>query len=227
MSLSNDAKSQLLYALGRPSAATEISNAINAGSAGYDASSTHTYGTAATLTGLSVVEKGSGAVHKTIITLDEVELTITEVEAASSAADAAFGSQLLYTFPQAHILLLGSHMVFPLGDIVGGTGVAADADLEFGVGTTARVEAANFDLHGTTTDDNIVPVDVATQFVGSSSAAIESSQSTAVLFSDGSASAVKAYLNFISAGNSADVTATGTITVSGTITMVWTALGDD
>lgn len=192
---------------------------------GYSTNSTHSYGTAGTTSGISVVEYGNAAMHKTIITLDEVEITINNAEDVSSSTDAAYGTVPLYTFPQAHIFLVGSHMVFPLGYIVAGDGGIVDtADLEIGVGTTARTQGTNFALQ--TNEDNIVPGQNGVDLVAGISDAIESSQSTAVLISDGSASAATANLNVVVLED-ADVSADDTLTVSGTITMIWSAMGDD
>ena len=177
--------------------------------------------------GISVVERGDAAMHKTIITLTNVAVTMTD--GTTPATDAMWGTIPLYTFPEGHVLFHGSHMVFPIAGMVatvgGGTGLSDTADLEAGVGTTARANATNFALQ--TAEHNVVPEQTGIDLVAGSSDAIESSQSTAVLFSDGSSSAIIANLNIITSDDADAGTTADELTVNGTITLIWSMLGDN
>jgi len=189
-----------------------------------------TYGTLATITGLSVREYGNGAVHKTILTLDEVG--VSTLDGTTPATHAAWGTKDLYTFPEGHVIILGGHQVYPSGGLEatdgGGAGIKDTAELEIGVGSVARGDANDFDLHTVTTNDNIVPLVVAAALVSGASAAIESSPAAAASFIDGSGGAVVAKLNVITATNDADHGPLPDILkVSGTITIIWTVQGND
>lgn len=189
-----------------------------------------TYGTLATVSGLTVEEYGNGATHKTILTLDEVE--VSTLDGVTPATDAAWGTKDLYTFPEGHVIILGAHQVYPIGGLeaeTGGTaGLLDTAILEVGVGSVARGNASDFDLSTVATNNNIVPLVVIAALVSGASAAIESSPATAASFIDGSASAVVAKLNVITATNDAEHgPLPDVLKVSGTITMIWTMQGDD
>jgi hypothetical protein len=201
--------------------------AVQQSNQGYDPDNIlNSVGVVATKTGLSVIERGNAAIHKTILTLDEVEIITTD--GTTPATDAHWGTQPLYTFPVGRILFLGSHMVFPLGKIIatvgGGGGLSDTADLEIGVGTTARGNASNFALAAA--EHNIIPEQTGVDLVAAISDAIESSVSTAVLFFDGTSSCV-ANLNIITSDDADAGTSADLLKISGTITMLWTMLGDE
>lgn len=189
-----------------------------------------TYGTLATVTGLSVREYGNGAVHKTIMTLDEVE--VSTLDGTTPATHAAWGTKDLYTFPEGHVTILGAHQIYPVGGLEvttgGGAGIKDTAELEIGVGSVARGDAGDFDLNTVSTNNNIVPLVVAAALSSGASAAIESSPAAATSFIDGSAGAVVAKLNVITATDDADHGPLPDILkVSGTITIIWTVQGND
>lgn len=201
--------------------------ATQRGNQGYDPDNTlNSYGTLGTTTGLSVVERGNAAVHKTIISLANVAMTMTD--GTTPATDAMWGTVPLYTFPTGHIVVLGAHLVFPLGLIIatvaGGGGLADDADLEFGVGTTARANQTNFALAAA--EDNIVPEQVGVDLTSATSDAIESSQLAAALFFDGTSGAV-ANLNFITTDDADAGTVADELDLTGTLTLLWTMQGND
>ena len=185
---------------------------------GYDPDTAlNTYGALGAISGVTVKERGNAAVHKTIITLAEAVMTMTE--GSTPASDAVWGTFPLYTFPVGHIIIFGAHAVFPLGLIEAGVGGLTDtADLEFGMGTTARANQTNFALAAA--EKNLIPENVCTQMVSGLSVAIESAVLAAALFFDGTGGAV-ANLNFITSDD-ADCTGSDTLIVSGTITMLWT-----
>ncbi|KKN11713.1 hypothetical protein LCGC14_1023850 [marine sediment metagenome] len=172
-------------------------------------------------TGLSVVERGNAGIHKTILTLDSMSMISTD-----ATTNGAHTSQSLYTFPEGHIVILGAHQVYPLGSIIapnaGGDGYADDADLGIGVGSAAVVAAVGL----TTTEENIcaeADVDLTTL----TSDAIESSVNSALVPLDGSASAIVAYLNSSTLDDADHGTIADALVVSGTITILWTCIGND
>jgi len=223
MAYSNEARKRLKYALRSKSAADNIANAT----AGQDDTTLHSVGTVSTTSTITAVEKGDGAMHKTIITLTNAVMTITEVDTASSAVDGAWGTLSLYAFPEGRIMILGAGMTFPTGSMTGSTGLLADCDFGIGLGTTARTQQADFEVGGTiAAEDNIIASINTFDLVGSSSASIEAETSVVPTIVDGTASAAGIHLNF-TAVQETDVTASGTLTISGTITVLWTALDDD
>jgi len=199
---------------------------IDSYNVGVDATAIDSVGAVATKTGLTVVEKGNGAVHKTVFTLDEVELITTDGTDAPN--DAAWATQTLYTFPVGHVNILGAHAVFPLAGLEavtgGGGGLSDTADFGIGVGTVAIAQAVGFGLAGTEED---VVAEMDCDLTSKTSDAIESAANGTAATHDGSTSAIDIHLNVgtlddADHGASADV-----LKVSGTITVVWSVLGDD
>ncbi len=184
-------------------------------------------GTVGTASGVSAEERGNAAMHKTVITLTNVAVTMTD--GSTPATDAMWGTLKLYTFPEGHVILHSSHMVFPVAGFVatvgGGTGLSDTADLEAGVGTTARANASNFAL--ATAEHDIVPEQTGIDLVAASSDAIESNISTATLRADGSAAAKTANLNIITSDDADAGTTDDELTVNGTITLIWSVVGND
>ncbi len=184
-------------------------------------------GTVGTTTGVSAVERGNAAMHKTIITLSAVAIAMTDGD--TPATDANFGTLKLYTFPEGHVILHSAHFVFPVAGFVavtgGSTGLSDTADLEVGVGTTARANASNFALAAA--EHDIVPENTGVDLVAGSSDAIESSISTATLRADGSAAAKTANLNIITSDDADSGTTDDVLTTNGTITLIWSMVGDN
>jgi len=200
---------------------------VNANNTGRDDDTLDAPGAVATKTGLTVVEKGSGAVHKTVFTFDG--MSMASKDGTTAGTDGAWGTQLLYTFPVGHILFLGSHAQFPLGLIVattgGGTGFSDTADFELGVGTVASAQWTGYGLNNATQEDIVTALDV--NLTSKTSDAIESAAcGTAVAF-DGTAAAKTLNLNFRTLDDADHGTTADILTVSGVLTVVWTALGDD
>ncbi len=184
-------------------------------------------GTAGTTTGVSAVERGNAAMHKTIITLADVAIAMND--GGTPATDANWGTLELYTFPEGHVILHSAHMVFPVAGFVavigGGTGLSDTADLEVGVGTTGRGNASNFALQ--TAEHDIVPEQTGVDLVAGSSDAIESRISTRTLRADGSAAAKTANLNIITSDDADSGTTDDILTTNGVITLIWSMVGDN
>ncbi len=190
---------------------------------GADDDTVDTIGTLATVSGLTAVEKGDAALHKTVFTLVEVE--IATVDGVDPTTDGAWGTTLLYTFPEGHIVIEGGHQTYITAALEGSGGIDASADLGVGVGTVAAANSTEWGL--STTEENIaaeVDVDLTT----STSDAAESSVNAAVVAADGSASALAVYLNVRGLGDDDhDPGVGGVLKVSGTITVVWSIIGND
>ena len=197
--------------------------AVQLSNQGYDPDTTlNNRGALGAITGVTVKEYGNAALHKTVITLTNAVMTMTE--GSTPASDAVWGTFPLYTFPVGHVIILGAHAVFPLGEIEAGTGGITDTgDLEFGMGTTARANQSNFALAAA--EKNMIPENVMTQMIGGLSVAIESAVLAAALYFDGTTACV-ANLNFITSHDD-DCTGNDTLIINGTITILWTMQGDE
>ncbi len=196
---------------------TDIANAL----AGINANATHTVGAVTSKTGLTVAELGDGAMHKTVLTLTAVAMASTD-----ATTDGARTTQELYTFPEGHIIILAAHAVFDLGDIVattgGDDGYSDAANLGIGVGTVAANAGTGLDG---TEEDICTEMDVnLTSKASDAEAAV--AQATSAVY-DGSTSAIKAILNTSTLGDGDHGANPDTLTVTGTITIVWTTIGDD
>lgn len=176
--------------------------------AGVDA----TVGTAAN--GATAVESGNGAVHKTVITLSDVEVTVGNTTGVS------FGGTKIYDFPQGRILVLGSvlaNVTFDLTDAGNVTPIDAADGGDISVGTTVAGDGtltnADVDLIPSTSIDPI-------------SGGVTGAALAAAAQFDGTTDAVDAYFNVLI--DDADVAdaASDVLLVSGTLTIHWVLLGD-
>lgn len=152
-------------------------------------------------------------VLKTVITLSGRSITMTDAGAAGS-----HGSAQLYDFPQCNLLFLGATCDLTLTAGVGG--ITDTAAVVVGVGT-ATLATDNATLTGTEAD--LVPSTAATLTAGVGVGEGKSLTAGIAMF-DGTATAKDAWLNI--AVPDADSTANDTITVSGTVTIVWANTGD-
>ena len=194
---------------------------------GVDANTLHTIGAATSKTGLSVVETGDGAVHKSVLTF--ASMAVASTDGSTPGTDGAWGTQTLYTFPAGHIVVLGAHVVFPLAGLIavtgGGTGLSTTADFEIGVGTVASAQAAGFGL-GNGTQEDICTAMVAA-LTSKTSDAIESLAQAVQAVHDGSSSAVDIHLNYRTVDDADHGVTADVLTVNGTLTLIWANIGDD
>lgn len=202
--------------------------AVQRSNQGYDTLATHSIGAVPSVAGISVAERGNAAMHKSIITLDD--LTFTTTDGTTPATDGAWASQLLYTFPEGHIMILGAHLLIPVAGLVavtgGGTGLSDTADFEIGVGTTAADNQTAFGLAGVATDENVITGQVAALVAGSNTPLTAAANSTPATY-DGSTTAAKLYLNLRTIDDADHGTVADALTTGGTLTVLWTPLGDD
>ncbi len=152
----------------------------------------------------------AGRVQKTVFTF-----TATPITATNGGVDAAGGVKL-FDFPEGNLLLLGvvGNLVFTAG-----AGIDTDAAMVASIGTAV---ATNANATLTSTEADIVASTVATL---TTSAVTLNLQNTATVFLDGTAGAKDVYLNV--AVPDADTTATGVVSVTGSLTLTWINLGDN
>ena len=165
-------------------------------------------------TGVALVENGDGVVHKTVFTLTNVAITMTDAGAAG-----CHGSQKIYDFPEGNIYIFGA--TTNLTTAAGAGGIADGAAVVGSIGTVA-VAADNATLTGTEAD--IIPSTGGTLTAGAGVLKGKSVTATGAVF-DGTGTAKDAILNF--AVPDADSSASDTLTVGGTITILWANLGDN
>ena len=161
---------------------------------------------------VEVSETGAGA-QKTVITLSGLSVTMTDAGAAG-----CHGSVKLYDFPACNLLFLGGTCSLTLTAGAGGISDTAAAVLSVG---TATVGVDNATL--TLTEADLIPSAAATLTAGVGTGAGKTVTAGVVVF-DGTSTAKDAWLNI--AVPDAGSTANDTFTVSGTITLVWSNLGD-
>lgn len=199
---------------------------VNQNNAGRDGTTRDAPGTITSKTGLTLVEKGSGAIHKTVFTFDEMEVASTDGTDAPN--DAAWGTQKLYTFPVGHISFLGSHCQFPLAGLEavtgGGAGFSDTADFGIGIGTAAIAQAIGFGLAGTEED---ICAEMDCNLTSKTSDAIESVATGTVVVFDGTGGAKTLNLNYGTLDDADHGSAADVLKVSGILTVLWSCLGDD
>lgn len=169
---------------------------------------------AAAGTGVAAQEQGNGVVHRTILTLTNVAVTL-----ADNAGVVAYGGLKVYDFPAGSIMVLGA--VADLDVTKSSAGVNADWDGDFGIGT---VTASNNNSLSST-EQNILPTTATPQ--ASAGATTANGLNTAAAFLDGTGTAADAYLNVLVDDADHDVTGTAcNLIFNGTITLTWVNLGD-
>lgn len=172
-----------------------------------------TTGSVASASGVTA-SSTSGGVFKTVLTLTNTVITMTDAGAAGS-----HGSLKVMDFPAGNIAFLGA--TSDLAIVAGSGGITDTAAVVGGVGT-ATVGTGDATLTGT--EQDLVPSTAATLTAGAGAMDGESVTAGIAVF-NGTATAIDAYLNF--AVPDAGSTANDTLTVNGTITLVWSNLGDN
>lgn len=165
----------------------------------------------ATATGVSAVDSSAGAI-KTVLTLSNVVVDMTDATTAGS-----HGSVKLYDFPECNMLFLGGSCDLTI--TAGEGGITDTAAVVASVGT-ATVGTDNATL--TTTEADLIPSTASTLTDGVGAVPGKTVTAGVAVF-DGTSTAKDAWLNFAvpDAGSTAD----DTLTVSGTVTLVWSNLG--
>lgn len=164
-------------------------------------------------TGVAVTESGSAAMHRSVFTLTAASVTVTD----TGGANGAQGALKIYVFPAGAIIRNGCS--WNLTTLAGAGGIVDGAALVGSLGTTAAA-AGNATL--TTTEADWIASTTGTLTSGAGTLAGSGDPVLASL--DGHTTAVDLYLNL--AVPDADVSASDTVAVSGTITCLWSSSGD-
>lgn len=167
--------------------------------------------TLAPTTGVTKRVTLGGQVHETY-TFTNRSVTITD-----NTTSGAHGNLKIVDLPEGNVVIVGATTNLTIARV--GTNITATAAVVAAVGTVA---AANTDATLTSTEANIVPSTVATLTAG---AGVVKGVSTSGSTINGTTTRVPVFLNFAmpdasSGGNDA-------LTVNGTITLVYTLIGDN
>ncbi len=194
---------------------------VNNNAEGVNDDAIDSVGTVESVSGLSVVEKGDGALHKTVLTLADVELISND-----NTTDGAQATKKLYTFPEGHIVILGAHQVYPIAGFVATTGGTAGYSntSQFGVGVGSTEVPAGVGL--ATTEENMC-AETQVDLVAASSTPAESSVNSALVPLDGSAAAIAVWLNTSTLADGDHGPLPDVLTINGTITINWVNIGND
>jgi hypothetical protein len=157
-------------------------------------------------------EEYMGGTHKTVITLVDHSLTITDVPGTSG-----YGGTKVYDFPAGIIQIMGCSFDLDIERV--GTNIAATAAV---VGSLGTVTAANDNATLTSTEANLIASTAGTLTAGVG--ALESYLSLVAAAFDGHTTPIDAFLNI--AIPDAECAGDDAILVNGTITIVWANLGD-
>ncbi|CAK0764496.1 conserved hypothetical protein [Gammaproteobacteria bacterium] len=162
---------------------------------------------------VSVVEYGIAYFHKTIISLTDTPITVVD----GGENHQGVGGVKIYDLPAGAILTHGA--IAALTFTAGAGGIADAFDGDFGIGT---VVGTGDDL--TTTMQNIIPKTTIPQAAAGVAAATGQSTAAESTVKDGTTTPVDVFLSALI--DDADISADDTLTVSGTIIIHWTNLGD-
>ena len=162
--------------------------------------------------GVTIKEYGDGLLHKTVFTLTAVSVDMTDATTAG-----CHGKIQLYDFPDGLVDVLGATTNVTL--LAGAGGIADTAAVVAGLGTGA-VATDNGTLVGSGEAD-IVASTAATLTAG---AGAFKGKTTVVVVLDGTGTAKDMYLNM--AMVDAESSASDTLTLNGTVTLVWVSAGD-
>ena len=178
---------------------------------GLEETTLQSVGALATVTGLTVEEFGDGAQHKTVLTLDAVELDTTD--GTDPVNDGAWAALQLYTFPTGTKFCNYSDFTFAVAENnAGADGLTATADFDIGVGSVAVAQAVAFSLTGTLSDYGDY-----TAALSGSADTCQVERSTALTLTS-----TALILNLRTVDNADHGTAAGLLEVTGTITVLWT-----
>lgn len=176
-------------------------------------------GTAGAAT-VSVVEKGDGIFHQTVITLNNLAMSISDANVG--------GGSLIYTFPEGNIAVLGgtASAITPTTTSALASTLNASVTLSVGVGSVQTTTQGSGTL--VTTQQDLINA-----FSATSSATINVAGTagngklggTTLTRYDGTATAQAVYLN-CGVPTGTDIDGDATTTWTGVITLTWIYNGD-
>lgn len=165
--------------------------------------------------GVTAVERGNDVLHKTILTLTDVPITVRDAEQG--------GGIKIYDFPEGVINLVGAsmrNMTVKTTSVTADTLNATASAGRIGVGTVTQANATL-----ATTEQDIVPVTTFTPAAINVASTAVGNHLAATVKKDGHTTAVDAFLN-ISVPTATDIDANATVLVSGTVEITWNSDGD-
>lgn len=157
-----------------------------------------------------VLADGSNSVSTTYGSVFVTRITVAEFTQAVANANLAFGKKLC-TLPKGNIFV---HAVYL--DLTYSSSVSNTVQADIGVGTTIASGAVAV-LGGTAGFENCLDGQTATAFNGSTGVNYEIAKVGETDIKDGASTAKDIYLNIAGAWTGI----TGTLTYSGTVTLVW------
>lgn len=167
---------------------------------------------------VTVQEYGNGIVNKTVLTC-----TATPISVSDDAGVAQYGGVKVYDFPEGMLCIHGAVID---GSLTGYASLIDTFDGDVALGTATATTGATL----TGTEADILQSTALTQAVAEVANCDAQSIATALTESgarwlDGTATAKDMYLNFVIDDNAAH--GAGTATFTGTISFLWSILGDN
>lgn len=168
---------------------------------------------------VTVVERGDGVTHQTVLTLAS-----TPCPMASVTTGAGVGGVKVYDAPEGHWRLLGATASLSLFIASANEADFTDSTPEgdYGVGT---VSMANADAFGTDATDDDICTGITFTMTAFAQAAQGLAPEAAANF-DGTSTAKDIFVNVLTDAADIDDGVTSEVEVSGTITLTWINLGD-
>lgn len=166
--------------------------------------------------GVVATERGNGVIHRTVLTL-----TNTPVAMNDEAGIVAYGGLKVYDCPKGAILILGA--VADLELTLSSTGINSNWNGDFAIGTAT----AGNDATLAATEQDILPTTATPQAASNYTTATGQSTATENKVHDGTTTPIDVFLNFLVDDSDHDVNSTPcNIICNGTITLIWTNMGD-
>ncbi len=179
--------------------------------------STNGVGEITSVTGATVAENGTGVMYKTVFTLSAVDVALTD-----NAGVAAYGGLKLYDFPEGYIYIIGSSSDIALTK--SSAGVNDDWEGDFALGTVTAIGNAVL----ATTEQDILPTTATPEAVAGVTTSDGVSTATEHAIIDGHTTALDLYINYLVDDADQDVTTTPcNLILNGTVTVLWTSIGDN
>ena len=167
--------------------------------------------------GATLAEYGDGVTHKTVLTLTDVAVVLTD-----AAAVVAYGGTKVYTFPEGYLYTISA--VSDIAVTKSSAGVDADWAGDFGFGSVTA--SSNTTL--ATTEQNILPTTATPAATAGVTTSNGVSTATEHAILDGHTTAIDLFLNYLVDDADQDVTTTPcNLILNGTITVLWTSMGDN
>ncbi len=168
-------------------------------------------------TGVTTSEYGLGGAYKTVFTLTNVAVTVND-----NAGVAGYGGLKLYDFPEGYLYIIGSSSNITVTK--SSSGVIDTWDGDFALGSVTAIGNAVL----ATTEQNILPTTATPQAVAGVTTSNGVSTATEHAILDGHTTPIDLYVNYLVDDADQDVTTTPcNLILNGTVTVLWTSMGDN